>query len=363
MATSWIALPANSRDYKIERVVRDALEAPPTPLETVNEFVAHSARVGAPKPEFVTVRNGTIYVRLLTPLNSSVNMSGDVVKAVVVGSANDKGQPWLQEGAILEGCVEDAKKATFGQTDGSLVVRFYVAKIDNRRIELCTATDTDDHRLKPSPVHLTTKKQRVRGILMTATRIAIPAAVGTGGLSIAITTGAGAAIGLAFSEKGKRIQGTARGAWEGAGLTILDPLVCKGSSVVLPEGSPMQLQLTEPLSAPKYVANVAALKSEQELAHMQTVGATAVTQLSTHAQIMKNSSTAEDVADQSEPKVDRLETVNKKIAQSDLAGAITALNEAEGLYPNDASVKAMHTKIYELISGQKTAGTDSSTTH
>jgi len=359
-ATSMIQPAESKEDRETERAIRDAVEAPPTPLETVNEFVAHSTAVGVPKPETVTVRNGLIFVRLLTPLNSSFNMSGDVVRAVVVGSQGENGKPWLQEGAILEGCVESAKKATYGQTDGALVIRFYAAKIDNRRVELFTTPDTDDHTLKPSPVHLTTKKQKIRGILMTVTRIAVPAAIGSGGMSIAITAGAGAAIGLAFSEKGKRIQGTVRGAWEGAGLTVFDPIVRKGDSVVLPEGTPLQLQLTETLQAPKYVPNVTSVKSEGELANLQTDAS--ITQLKTHAEIVKNNSTTGETVPITE-KVDPLATVNRKILQNDLAAAITALAEAERLYPDDENVRAMHTKIYELVSGQKTSGTESGTTH
>ncbi len=352
---------ATGKDSETERMIRDALERSPTPLQSVNEFISHSAPVGSAKPNMVTTSEGRIYVRLLTPLNSSFNHSGDDVKAVVVGSQNKKGMPWLQEGAILEGQVEDAKKATFGQTDGSLVVRFYTVNIDNHHVDIFTTPDTDDHTLKPSPVHLTTKKQRVRGILMTATRIAIPAAIGSGGMSIAITAGAGAAIGLAFSDKGKRIQGTARGAWEGAGLTVLDPLVCKGKSVILPEGTALQLQLTDSVVAPKYVANPNAIETNA-LGSNQSTEATSVTQLATHAEIVKNSSTNEKATTQIETP-DPLVAVNRKIAQNDLAAAITELNEAERLYPDDPKVKDMHKKIFELVSGQKTSGTDNHLNH
>ncbi|MBS1955891.1 MAG: hypothetical protein JST89_17030 [Cyanobacteria bacterium SZAS-4] len=344
-------------DKETERMIHDAMEQPPTPTQVVSEFISHSAAPGSPKPDMVTTSDGQIYVRLITPLNSSFNMSGDVVKAVVVGSSNKHGKPWLQEGAILEGRVEDAKKATYAQTDGSLVVRFYDLVLDNHHIELFTTPDTDDHTLKPSPVHLTTKKQRVRGILMTVTKIAIPAAIGTGGMSIAITAGAGAAIGLAFSDKGKRIKGTVRGAWEGAGLNALDPLVCKGNSVILPEGTPLQLQLSEPVTAPKYVANSNEQQITADVAASLSAGASSVTQLATHAQIVKNSSTSAAVTSTSETdaKIDPLLSVNKKIAQNDLAGAITALTEAERLYPQDENVKNMRKRIFEIVSGQKSS--------
>ncbi len=200
---------------------------------------------------------------------------------------------------------------------------------------------------------------------MTATKIAIPAAIGTGGMSIAITAGAGAAIGLAFSEKGKRIQGTARGAWEGAGLNVLDPVVCKGKSVVLPEGQPLQLMLTEPVTTPKYVANSNELKTNINFSTHQSTESTSITQLATRAEIVKNSSTTPpDVPETtSVEKTDPLASVNRKIAQNDLAGAITELTEAERLYPQDESVKNMHKKIFDIVSGLKTAETENRSIH
>jgi hypothetical protein len=351
-------------DKETERAIRDAKMSEPSPIDAVNDFVSHSAAIGAPRQEIVTVQSGRIYVRLLTPLNSSFNMSGDTVKAVVIGSQTDRdGKPWLQEGTILEGCVEGAKKATYGQTDGSLAVRFYVAKFDNQRIELFSTPDTDDHNLKPSPVHLSTKKERIRGILMTATRIAVPAAIGSGGMSLAITAGAGAAIGLAFSEKGKRIQGTVRGAWEGAGLTVFDPIVRKGNSVILPQGTALQLQITEPLRVPKYVAALNQYQVDAQINQTQSSSATAasLTQLTTHAEIVKNSSTSSS-PQPAEGNVDVLTAVNTKIAQNDLAAALSALNEAETMHPDDQNVKNMHKKLFDLISG-KSPDTETSTNH
>lgn len=88
-----------------------------------------------------------------------------------------------------------------------------------------------------------------------------------------------------------------------------------------------------------------------------------MTQLATHAQIVKNSSTnSPDSAETAiEPKVDPLISVNRKIAQNDLAGAITALSEAERLYPEDENVKNMHQRIFDIVSGRKSVDTNSLT--
>lgn len=336
-------------------MIHDALQPEESQIDAVNGFITHSQVQKKSSPKRVVIYNGQIFAKLLTPLNSSFNLSGDDVKAVVVNSLNERGKPWLDEGTILEGCVESAKKATYGQTDGSLVIRFYKARLGNQQIDLFTASDTDDGTIKPTDDKPTTKKQRIRGVLMTVSRIAIPAAIGTGGMSIAISAGAGAVIGAAFSDKGKRIQGTARGAWEGAGLTILDPLVCKGQSVVLPLGTPIQLQVTEPVAVPPYVASSNPIASDETVSGLlsQNTHKPPITNLETHAQLLN--SPANNSTDGNRPKQqeDHLVAVNKKIEQNDLAGAITELTAAEALYPDDENLKQMHAEILNLVSGRK----------
>lgn len=326
-------------------------------LDQVNEFISHSKTVGKKPDRTVQVNNGQVVARLTTPLNSSFNQSGDEVKAVVVSSTNQNGKPWLEEGTILEGTVEASKKATYGQTDGTLVIRFYKAKFGDKQIELFTSSDTDDGAIKPEQKALT-KKQKIRGVLMTVSRIAIPAAIGTGGMSIAISAGAGAAIGLAFSDKGKRIKGTVRGAYEGAGLSFLDPVICKGNTVVMAEGTPIGLQLNEPVSVPPYVGiatNTSNTFSDISgtLLSKKKVD-TSVTRLDTHAQILGQGG-VKSSSDSASEDDGHLDAVNRKIAQNDLAGALTALTSAEELYPQDPKLKQMHIELFNLVSGQSTA--------
>lgn len=342
---------------ELERMIHDGRLPDATPLEQVNDFVSHSRSVGKLPDKTVQVRDGKVVAKLITPLNSSFNMTGDEVQAVVVGSVNQYGKPFLEEGTILQGTVEVAKKATYGETDGTLVIRFYTAKFGDHQIELFTTSDTDDGKLKPGAPKPPTKKQKIRGVLMTVSRVAIPAAVGTGGMSLAISAGAGAAIGLAFSDKGKRVQGTVRGAWEGAGLTFLDPIVCKGRSVILPEGTPLGLQLTEPVQVPPYIGvNAKAGNTFSDISgsilSKQQTEASAVTSLSTHAQIVKPGTGSRDRAEEDNHLLDG---VNKKIAQNDLAGALVELTAQENLYPHDESLKQMHTELFNLVSGKTTS--------
>ncbi len=352
---------ATANENSTARMIRDALQPEGTKLDTVNDFISHSKQSSKIPAKKVVVEKGKIFAKLLTPLNSSFNLNGDDVRAIVVGSVSEKGKPWLEEGTILEGCVEASSKATFGQTDGSLVIRFYKAKLGEHQIELFTSSDTGDGAIRPSNEKITTKKQRIRGVLMTVSRIAIPAAIGTSGMSIAISAGAGAVIGCAFADKGKHIQGTVRGAWEGAGLTILDPLVCKGQSVVLPQGTPIQLQLSEAVSVPPYTPNLNKNIVSEELSgslSSQRV-VPSVTQLNTHAEILSNPKTSSTSNGDAQ-----LIAVNRKISQNDLAGALIELTAAEELYPNDENVKKMHEELYTLISGgKKISDTGTGTSH
>ena len=344
-----ISQPAFSLDSATQRLIHDAQLPEASQLEQVNDFIAHNKPIGKKPEKTVRVSNGQIFCRLITPLNSSFNLSGDTVQAVVIGSLSSKGKPWLEEGTILEGVVEASKKAGRGQSDGYLTIRFYTAKFGEKQIDLFTSADTDDGKIKPPEEELLTKKQRVRGVLMTMSRLAIPAAMGTSGMSIALTAGAGAAIGLAFSDKGKRIQGTVRGAWEGAGLSFLDPAVCKGRSVILPEGTPLELQLDEPIAVPPYIGSANRITSTSELSAALLSQKAPPVKLETHAQILgqKSSAAAETVAE------DRLKDVRRRIDQNDLAAALTELTAVEEAYPEDETIKTLHTQLFEVISGQR----------
>jgi hypothetical protein len=76
---------------------------------------------------------------------------------------------------------------------------------------------------------------------------------------------------------------------------------------------------------------------------------------------VKNSSTSSS-PQPAEGNVDVLTAVNTKIAQNDLAAALSALNEAETMHPDDQNVKNMHKKLFDLISG-KSPDTETSTNH
>ncbi len=312
---------------------------PDSEVEIVNNFVLNSRSTSRKNnTEYVTVEHAQIFARLLTPLNSSLSQSGDVVKAMVTGSATRDGKPWLEEGTILEGCVESSNKSKFASTDGAIVIRFYSARLRDRVIDLTMVVpDTDDQSLRPSHYHKVTRKQRVRGILMTATKLAVPMAIGTGGLSIGITTGAGAIIGGLLADDGKHMQGAVKGAWDGAGLSFLTPLVSKGKSVVMAEGSPLMLTLSDSVYVPTYTKPVNFSINGDLVASTE--------RLRTSAKILNESEVEASLR-----RTDALVAlVQRKLDQADLAAAVAALEQAETVSRDDTRVQALHAEIFKLI--------------
>lgn len=338
-------------------------------LDQVNDFVLNSRSPSHRKPQLVTVNGAKIYARLLTPINSKLSYIGDEVHAVVTASEDKASKPWLPVGTILDGCIEGANKNNFGQTDACIYIRFYTARVDGQKFDLLAAPDTENGALKPSHYHKVTKKEQLRGILMVATRIAVPAAIGTGGISIAITAGAGAVIGGVLAEKGEHIKGAARGAWQGAGLCFLDPLVRKGLNIKMAEGSPIMLQLSDPVEIPKFTqaelncktkVNGASHGSEEAALTNKAV----VRTFETHAQIVdKNShlNPASETTEGTKPadtafeSDESLAAVRRYISQNNLASAVNALHDAEARYPGDARVQSMHEEIYKLITGSQSS--------
>src|SRR5262249_31368086 len=111
---------------------------------------------------------------------------------------------------------------------------------------------TVDGAMKPAPqTAALTRKQTLRRMLILTSSLAIPMAVGTGGLSLAVSAGTGAVIGGLLADDKHYFKGMAEGALQGSGLAILSPLVRKGRTVNLAWGMPLQLKLADPVSLPE----------------------------------------------------------------------------------------------------------------
>lgn len=288
----------------------------------------------------VALDQANAIVELATPLNSRISGPGDPVRAVVKSSRLPSGKPWLPEGTELDGVIEEVKNATFAKTDAKLCLRFYTATVNGKTFPINTAPATADKRVHPEKLPVTRKRQ-IRNVLMAASFIAIPLAIGTGGTSIAISTGAGAIIGGVLADNGKHVQGAVNGAWEGSGLGVLDPIVKKGRTVQLAQGTQLELELREEIHVPVSVIRLAA-EQERERESPSVVAT------DTHAKLISVHTPSEE---------DCLSQCRRLITQNDLAGALNAAEQALRDHPDSRQLKTLRTTIIQ--NATQTAEVDS----
>ncbi|HEY9870404.1 MAG TPA: hypothetical protein V6D08_14665, partial [Candidatus Obscuribacterales bacterium] len=225
-----------------------------TEVDAVNEFVLNSGGGGDSGLVRRKIESLHLCVRLLTPLNSNFNLPGDRVAAMVTASRDEQSRAVLPPGTILEGAIERARSSGRPNRHGEIFLRFYRARVGDRWFALSLIPDSETGSLGPAPSE-PTGRERLRRVLIFSTSLAVPLAIGTGGISLAITAGAGAVFGALLAEDRHFVRGAMRGAWEGSGLAVLDPLVSKGKPVALGEGTLLALRLAEPdeLALPKPV--------------------------------------------------------------------------------------------------------------
>ena len=200
LAFSGLAiLPARAISAKDMAIIQSEIDLDSSPVNCVNDFIRNSHTAGEQTLVTRSVQNLHVVVRLLTPLNSNFSHIVNPVRVVVTQSVGGNAKPILPPGTILEGYVEGQQSNGRLRRDGSIILKFYWATIGGQRFDLHLVPDTANGALYPyhlrSPM---TGKQKLRLILMAANKIAIPCALGSGGISLAITVGAGAVIGPAW---------------------------------------------------------------------------------------------------------------------------------------------------------------------
>lgn len=312
------------------------------PQSEVQQFNSFAVRDLSRKPEaMVTFNTAMIVVKLLTPLNSEFNKEGDTIQAEVLESNTGAGRWWLPPGTILTGCVERADHSNYAQTNARLYIRFYDANCEGKTFTISSLPDTRDTAIHPSPKKLSTKG-KIRNVLMAATFVAVPLAVGTFGTSVAITAGAGAVIGGVLADDGKHIQGAISGAWEGSGLGVLDPIVRKGAPAILPADTKIALQLREPAQVPLSVVKLARQKQ------LQGDKPSPAASLATQAKIVKPL----DVAAVQE-------RCNQLLEQKNLASALALLDQSLRTSPDNETLSTMRSRVLQEIGATDISSSDS----
>jgi hypothetical protein len=341
-----------------------------TELASVNEFILNSG--GGADTGLISRKIESLHVcvRLLTPLNSNFNLPGDRVAALVTASRDEQSREVIPPGAVLEGAVERARSSGRPGRNGEIFLRFYRARIGDRwvSLDLIPGSETGSLGAAPQPP---TARGRLRRVLIFSTSLAVPLAIGTGGISLAITTGAGAVFGALLAEDRRFVSGAVRGAWEGAGLAVLDPLVSKGKPVALGEGTLLALRLVEPdeLALPKTEIQPQAAGARPGTfadisrqifprpAPPWVLLTTSARLLSRGGGLAEGSQMAvgchQDVAAPDECAA-VVERVRALMDQKNLAGALDVLDKASAKYPDNREIAEMRRKVLDFVTGRAT---------
>jgi hypothetical protein len=375
---SMRSISAQTRTELMPEQLDDASSQPATAL--VNDFIINSKYSRSVKCSETRVDDLKIWVRLLTPVNANFNRPGDPIVAIV-GDLGDLKRDFLPCGTVLRGCVEGAQRNGRLRRNGQLFLRFYWAEIGNRRVPVDFIANTENGFIQPAdPCNFhrpLTKREKIRPLLLASSRIAIPLAIGSGGLSLAVTTGAGAVIGAVTAENHKYVSGTLRGAWDGAGLNILDPLVCKGQTVQLALGTPILLRLQGPIDVASLI-EAARYIGKQERGLAEHVAVRAVLPRTNKYESRGKAkrtlkSTAEDFPVVNVEDVagrycdvrnslannhkttsdDPLCQVRRYMDEKNLAAALDAINHAYGQFPDNPEVIETRNELLRYVTGQK----------
>lgn len=320
---------AMAKDPDLTSLARD-FNPVETDVQQVNRFTV--GPLGRHEDN-VPISEASVDAKLLTPLNTKVAAAGDLVRAEVTASRTANGAPWLPIGSILEGTVEQSDKEGRCRKNGAIYVRFYYATAGSDTFELSSAPNTADSALHALPRKVTTKA-KIRGALLTATFIALPFAIPSMGTALAISAGAGAVIGGVLADDHKYLQGAIAGAWQGSGLSVFNPIVQKGRSVVLPVGTTLSLNLTDETQVPRSV--LIAAERQQKLQESPPAVTT-----ETHATILSTVNPDKIIA--------RCHTL---IEQKDLASAIDVLDKALERAPECQPIKEYRDKLLSDVTAR-----------
>lgn len=178
---------------------------------------------------------GVIYINAGTQLNAMLNSSissdsidnNDNVSAELISDWVANGVVIAPEGSILSGSVVDSNKASFAMRNGKIGINF------NRIM-------TPDGHV----IQLATNKVYIVGNSSQAKRIAGKVAGGVlGGVAIA-------AVSMLFGADPK--EALIRGAAIGGTIGTISAVATKGEEIMVPEGTSLQIMLSEPMTVQQY---------------------------------------------------------------------------------------------------------------
>lgn len=185
-----------------------------------------------------------IDVSLSTSISTQVAKPGDFIRATVSKNVPLGGVAYIPAGTVVTGEVTSSKKGGFFTKSGLLSIQFNEMQLQNGMQVPFSATVVGN--IGKWKEKGDTGTYRGEGTLAKLASLGIRGLVGAGA-GAALGTGIGAIAG----ESG---TATGRGAWSGAaiggGVGAVSSLIRRGRNIIIPTGTEIQLQLTQPLSLP-----------------------------------------------------------------------------------------------------------------
>ncbi|MBY0356377.1 MAG: hypothetical protein K2W82_00130 [Candidatus Obscuribacterales bacterium] len=177
-----------------------------------------------------------------TSISTQAAREGDYIQAHIAQNVSLSGAGYIPAGTVVTGVVTAAKAGRWAERSGLLTISFNQMRLPNGTTFPISAHLVGDIGKYKS------KDNTVRGEGMGTKLFNLGVRGGLG-------AGLGAALGTAVGAIGGGGYGAGMGAWSGAaiggGIGALDSLVLrKGRDVVIHGGTPMQLQLDEPIQIP-----------------------------------------------------------------------------------------------------------------
>lgn len=216
--------------------------SPYIPPYNANGYSNYSAPPAYPlHPRYAYAPAGLVIpVTLATSISTQVAASGDYVQANISQNIPLQGGSYIPAGSSLTGQITDAVAGRFFDRSGLLSMTFQQLRLPDGR-----SFPIQAHVLGNIAKYAQNANGQVRGEGW-GTKL------GSFALRSAIGAGSGALFGTAV---GAITGNVGRGAWSGTaiggGLGVLDDLVLrKGRNVLIHAGTPMQIQLDDPLEIP-----------------------------------------------------------------------------------------------------------------
>lgn len=192
-----LLLTAACGDMEQSDVATDETEAAAEAQETARQ----EAPPAPPQPRYATIRAGTIIpVRLQDPLDTAVNQTGDIFRAVVDEDLLDGNSVVVPRGSLVEGKLTYVERSGRVKGRAAMSMQFTTLHVDNRAYSL-------QSEILSFEAEATKSEDATKVGVASGIGAAIGAIAGGGkGAAIGAAVGAGAGGATVAATRGKELQ-------------------------------------------------------------------------------------------------------------------------------------------------------------